>query len=413
MKRLVILDDDIHICDFIAAVARHGGWQADTAQDVACFSRHMATPSDGVFVDLQLGGTDGLEVLRDMAARGYAGPVVLISGFNERVLQAARAVGAGYGLAIAAALKKPLRAAALRDVLAGLRPAAPRAAAPRGAAETGEALTLAEIEQGRVAGEMTLHFQPIVRVADGVLAGVEALTRWRRPARGPVPPDRFIPVVEADGPAMDRLTGWTIEAALAAHRRFAAAGIDVPVAVNISGQCLRHQDFPNRIAGLVARAGCVPGALGLEITESIAVVGAQQTMDILTRLRLRGFEVAIDDLGAGYASLQALLDSPFSYLKIDKSFVAGVVDSRQSAGIVRAIAEMARAMALRTVAEGVESAAVAAALREMGVDALQGAWLSMPVPAGDLISWETGRARGWFGNAPRACLAAEAAAGSA
>jgi EAL domain-containing protein (putative c-di-GMP-specific phosphodiesterase class I) len=221
------------------------------------------------------------------------------------------------------------------------------------------------------------------------------LLRWRHPLRGNISPDRFIPIVEEDGAAIDALTAWVIDQALDAHKVLDAAGLPVPIGVNISARCLRHLDFPDMVARQVAAAGAAPSALSLEITETIAMVGGGQTADILTRLRLRGFEVAIDDLGAGYASLQALLHIPFSYLKIDKSFVAGITSSRDSLSIVRAISEMARGMHLRSVAEGVETEEVATILRGMGIDALQGALLSMPLPLEALIRWARARVGVW------------------
>lgn len=390
--RLLVLDDDPRMCDYLAAIGRRAGWQVETATDGTAFARLLATlRPDAVFLDLRLGETDGIEILRSLATRSYSGAVVLLSGFNDRVLDAARAIGAGFGLRIADALEKPVRATTVRDVLGKLGPAPTSGAQPRRLREAGD-IDLAEITRARAAGEMVLHYQPIVGTRDRALVGVEALLRWRHPVWGNIPPDKFIAIVEEDGAAMDALTTWTIEQALSARRPLDEAGLRVPIGVNISGQCLRHMDFPDVVARLVTEAGHAPSALSLEITESIAMVGSAQTADILTRLRLRGFDVAIDDLGAGFASLQALLHVPFSYLKIDKSFVAGITTSRDSLSIVRAIAEMARGMNMRSVAEGVETEEVAAILRELGIDALQGALLSMPLGLEALVRWARARA---------------------
>jgi EAL domain-containing protein (putative c-di-GMP-specific phosphodiesterase class I) len=390
--RLLVLDDDPRMCDYLAAVGRRVGWQVATATEPATFARLLPTcRPDAVFLDLRLGGTDGIEVLRSLAAKSYPGSVVLLSGFNDRVLDAARAIGAGFGLRIVDALEKPVRAATVRDELGRLGPAPEASVPPRRALETGD-IDLSDIARARAAGEMVLHYQPIVATRDRALVGVEALLRWNHPARGYIPPDAFIAVVEEDGAAMDALTTWTIEQALAARKHMDRAGLRVPIGVNISGLCLRHMDFPDIVARLVTEAGHTPSALSLEITESIAMVGSAQTADILTRLRLRGFDVAIDDLGAGFASLQALLNVPFSYVKIDRSFIAGITTSRDSLSIVRAIAEMARNMRMRSVAEGVETEEVAGILRDLGIDALQGALLSMPLALEALITWARARA---------------------
>jgi EAL domain-containing protein (putative c-di-GMP-specific phosphodiesterase class I) len=144
----------------------------------------------------------------------------------------------------------------------------------------------------------------------------------------------------------------------------------------VSGRNLRSLDFPDQLAALLEQSGTPPAAIGLEITESVAMHDVNATADVLTRLRLKGFTLAIDDFGTGYSSLEALRRMPFSTIKIDKGFVADLRDSRDSVTIVKSIVDLARNMGLTTVAEGVENETVADLLIALGVDSLQGYYFS-------------------------------------
>jgi EAL domain-containing protein (putative c-di-GMP-specific phosphodiesterase class I) len=159
------------------------------------------------------------------------------------------------------------------------------------------------------------------------------------------------------------------------------------MAVNVSARNLHSLDFPDRLVELVTALGSSPAALTLEITESATTGDATMAMDILTRLRLKGFRLAMDDFGTGFSSLKALLNSPFSELKIDKSFVANVLTSRDARAIVGSVAHLARIMGLKTVAEGAETQAVIEQLTDFGVDSVQGYYVSRPMRGEHLPGW--------------------------
>lgn len=157
--------------------------------------------------------------------------------------------------------------------------------------------------------------------------------------------------------------------------------------MNLSAKNLRSLDFPDQIAALVADLGASPADLTLEITESAATEDPNVTIDILTRLRLKGFGLAMDDFGTGFSSLKALLNSPFSELKIDKSFVANALTSREARVVVKQVARLARDLGLKTVAEGVETQSVVDQMLEFGVDSIQGYHISRPLQADQLPAW--------------------------
>jgi EAL domain-containing protein (putative c-di-GMP-specific phosphodiesterase class I) len=396
---LTVLDDDEQIAQFLATAARSCGWTAQTVIEVAEFQALIrAAPPDAILLDLQLGRSDGIEQLHFLRREGYTGAIVLISGFDARVLSAAREIGNSLGLAITAVLEKPVPAAQLCSVLAEIerRPTAiPPAPTPT---EPGrEALSATDVARALEHGQMELHLQPIVSAADQAVTQAEALIRWRDPRYGLVPPEQFIPVIEQDVGITDRLTLWVAQTSAELFRRLAERGPAIQICINISGRSLRSPDFPDRIAAVLERSSAPPGAIGLEITESIATEDLDRTAAILTRLRLKGFPVALDDFGTGHSSLTVLRRMPFSAVKIDKSFVGDVASSSDSLKIVRSVIRLARDLNLASIAEGVASAGTAALLTALGIDHLQGHYFSEPLPIESFAAW----LHAWSSDHPR------------
>jgi len=388
MMRLVVLDDDAATIEFVAAVARRRGWHVDAVTQPAVFrSLIKVTPPDAILLDLQLGASDGIEQLRFLHSCNYGGNIVLMSGFDARVLASAQEIGDSLGLSIAAVIEKPARISRIEQVLATIEQAPakpPVAAKPEGARPC--AISPHDIDDAVASGQMALHLQPIVS-AGGAVERAEALIRWSDPMRGAVLPDGFIAVAESDGAVMDRLTMWVAETAARHYRRLAEAGEPVQICVNISGCNLRDANFPDHLAALRERMSVPWGGIGLEITESVAMHDLDATASVLARLRLKGFAVAMDDFGTGHSSFIALRRMPFSTIKIDKSFVQDLLTSNDSLNIVRSVIQLAHDMHMSSVAEGVENADVARRLVELGIDALQGYYFSEPLPFEQFVTW--------------------------
>jgi len=395
---LLVIDDDVRICSFIAALATALNWTVETAVEKVAFEAlmHRRRP-DAVIVDLQLGATDGIEVLRFLAGASYRGPVVLVSGLDDRVLSAAQDVGNSFGLDIAQLLEKPIRAATMRGLLTELesrhlaQPSSKAQVQPGATAAAQPGFTSHDIARAIDTGEMLLHFQPIFSAGSIDVVSLEALIRWQHPTIGLVLPDQFIPIAEQDDETIDKLTMWVIQNTLQQRRSFEVAGIFVPIAVNVSGINLRRLEFPDLVVQQLTDAGFAPTALTFEVTESIAMADPHRATDILIRLRLKGFELAIDDIGTGYSSLRALQKIPFSCLKIDKSFVMEASTSRDALAIVKSIIELSRSMRLTSVADGVETAEIASQMTELGINAMQGHYFTLPLSADKLIGWISDR----------------------
>jgi EAL domain-containing protein (putative c-di-GMP-specific phosphodiesterase class I) len=235
---------------------------------------------------------------------------------------------------------------------------------------------IADLSRGLELGELVLHYQP-KRDLDGSLVGVEALVRWQHPVRGLVAPMEFLPVAERTG-LVHPLTEQVLDLALAQARVWADAGHPVPVAVNISTRSLLQPGFAEQVLTALGTHGVPPALLGLEITETTIMEDPQTALAVLTRLAEAGIRLSIDDFGTGYSSLSYLSKYPIDIVKIDRSFVAGLDQTKRNSTIVHATIELAHALGLTVVAEGVETEAELTALRNAHCDAAQGFLLGRP-----------------------------------
>jgi diguanylate cyclase (GGDEF)-like protein len=242
---------------------------------------------------------------------------------------------------------------------------------------------LAELRRAIERDELVLHYQPKVSLRTGELTGVEALVRWQHPIRGLLGPDEFVPLAERTGAAAD-LTRWVVDHALAQCAAWREDGIDLPVAVNLAAANIVDVTLPDAIGALLERYGVSAERLECEISEHTVMADPVRATAVLGGLRELGVGLSLDDFGTGHSSLSYLKRLPLDEVKIDRSFVAGMADDDNDAVIVRSTIDLARNLGLRVVAEGVETAEVMDALRELRCDVAQGYHISRPLPAGEL-----------------------------
>jgi diguanylate cyclase len=235
-------------------------------------------------------------------------------------------------------------------------------------------------------GGLALFYQPQVEIATGAVVGVEALLRWQHPLRGSVGPDELIRAAEPS-PVMRLLTRWVIEQAVIQLAKWSAAGLKLRVAVNVSVRDLHSGEIVDEIEATLARYGVPPGQLQLEITESALMADPRQVLATLTRLNMLGVSIALDDFGTGYSSMQHLRRLPLTEIKIDRSFVLGMAEDSDDYAIVRSMIELAGALGLRVVAEGVEDERAWRLLHGAGCEAAQGWFYSRPLPADEVTNW--------------------------
>ena len=231
--------------------------------------------------------------------------------------------------------------------------------------------------------ELKLYYQPKVDVQTGRITGAEALVRWQHEERGFIPPSVFIPVAERSGLVVE-LTKWVLDEACRQNRAWQDDGLPrISVAVNVSAIDLRRADLTDTIANTLIARGLSPQYLELEVTESMVMQDVDTVIGTLRRLRSLGIGISIDDFGTGYSSLAYLKRFPVKRLKIDRSFVNDIADRREGHVIPKVIIDLAHALGVSVVAEGVENADQFDKLRELGCDEVQGYFLGRPMPAAE------------------------------
>lgn len=248
---------------------------------------------------------------------------------------------------------------------------------------------LSELRHARDNGELRLHLQPKVSLHDQRLVGAEALLRWQHPQRGLVPPGHFIPYAE-DTPLIKDLTLWVFEAVVAQQLALRQLGIP-SVSINLSTRDLMDLDLPAKLDSLLLKYQADASGLCLETTESAVMGDIGRACQTLQRLRERGFKLSIDDFGEGQTSMRYLKDLPVHELKIDMVFIKGMQTDVRTESIVKALIDVGHQYGLSVVAEGVENAAVAQRLAELGCDEGQGWHFGKPMPAAELRSWTQAR----------------------
>jgi diguanylate cyclase (GGDEF)-like protein len=229
--------------------------------------------------------------------------------------------------------------------------------------------------------EFELHYQPKVHVRSGDIIAMEALVRWRHPQKGLVSPAEFIPLAEEIGLIIP-LGAWVLMTACRQNKRWQDAGLPhLRVAVNLSAVQFRQKHLVEFITQVLDDTGLDPSCLELEVTESIVMQNAEETVLILEKLHAKGIHLSIDDFGTGYSSLSYLKRFPLDTLKIDRSFVRDISSDPDDAAIVKSVIALAHSLRLRVIAEGVETAAQLSFLRTLGCDEYQGYYRSKPLPA--------------------------------
>jgi diguanylate cyclase (GGDEF)-like protein len=256
----------------------------------------------------------------------------------------------------------------------------------RDASSTDHLAMLAELHDAlRANDQLVVHLQPAVDLATSAPTGVEALTRWMHPRRGPLPPAAFIEAIE-DSELLAPFTRYVVDLSLAAAADWTAQGIEVPVSVNVSARSLLDGAFPQQIGDLLRRHRLAPATLVLEITESVAVSEQEVVDEVIAALRGMGVQISVDDFGTGYSSLSFVTRVAVDELKVDRSFVEQMTDSKSAEAVVRGAVELGDRLGARVVAEGVETAEQRAALIALGCTSAQGYHFCRPLPADKIVA---------------------------
>ncbi|TAL00926.1 MAG: EAL domain-containing protein [Rhodospirillaceae bacterium] len=372
-NRLLIIDDDQDIGELFIDIGESLGYAVIHTDDPDQFKRYVREWHPTVIVtDLQMPNADGITILRFLAAIETPAKIVIISGMGPKIIHFAETIAQHRGLALAATITKPFVLAEVQAILDRLKAPSELAA---------EALRLA-IEND----EIQIFLQPKCQVSTGEVVGAEALARWVHPRLGIISPNVFMAIAELGnltGPILTRV----MTQAVAQIKTWSTQALDLPVAINISARDIDALDLPDHLEAICARAGVPCDRIILELIEGSSLDVSADALDVLTRLRIKGFHLSIDDFGTGFSSLLRLRQLPFSELKIDRSFISSIRSEDDSMVIVKTIIAMAASLGMNCVAEGIEDAATVQRLLEWGCSMGQGYYFGRPMPPDQFDEW--------------------------
>ena len=340
---------------------------------------------DVMLIDLHMPVMDGVELITQLQDKGWKIPMLVVSSQQQGILNAVQELSSTLGLPMLESLHKPLRQEQLESALqhysqclkGNVLQSGPRQPLPISTQDLCHAIDCEHID---------VHYQPKVDIRTGLVRGMEVLARWTHPSLGRIPPDQFIALAEKEGLIFD-LTLRVLRKSIRQAAAWVHMGFTPKLAINLSPLLLDNPGIVQEITSLVESSAISPSQVVLEITESAGVEHLGKAIAVLTRLRLKGFGLSIDDYGTGFSSMQQLARLPFSELKIDRSFVHGAHQRRNLGVILESALDMAKRLELVSVAEGIETMEDWRLLQRCGCAVGQGYLIARPMPAQDIPAW--------------------------
>lgn len=384
---VLVTDDSVTQRQYAKALCQDLGVQDlhDAANGVDALQVLEARSVDVVLIDLEMPIMDGVELIRAMAQKKLVSSIIILSAKDPILIASVGTMAEADGLHVLGTFQKPLLPDALEcSLLRFIQDAKTKAAEPKIAPEN--EVTAIELSEALANGELTLAFQPKLTVQGLMLKGVEALARWHHPHKGMISPAVFIPLAERHG-LIDTLTRHLLHLAFQHKKNWQNLGLRFNLAFNLSPLSLADSDMVDWLCKLTEDYGIVPTDVTFEITENALLGELASAIRTLARLRLKGFHIAIDDYGTGFANAQQLSRVPATELKIDRSLVHRSAARPQQRTILASTVDLAKNLKLTTVAEGVETEEDFKIIHSLGVDLVQGYYFSKPLFPDDLLTF--------------------------
>ena len=383
---VLVVDDDpvvlMQMKEMLAGIGVAEVLSARNGVEAILLMNRRKAPLDVVVCDLNMPEMDGVEMIRRFGQTGFRGGLILMSGADQQLMTTVGKLAELQGLTVLGQIHKPATPEAMRDLLR-LTSSVPIGRQP---VRSGSVLTPDAIRAGIALSEFSVWLQPKVNAETLEPVGAEALARWRQKDGSYVPPDLFIVVAERAG-IIDELSAVLLAQALQQGARLHDAGFALKISVNLSALWLDDLNLPDLMLRSVLAVNLKPADIILEVTETGVTKDLAIALDVLTRLRLKGFGLSIDDFGIGYSSFEQLGRIPFTEMKLDRSFVNRGIHDSAARAILESSMAMAQKLELVTVAEGVETEAELELMRDLGCDNVQGYLIARPMPVDELIRW--------------------------
>lgn len=374
-----VVDDEIQVRTFVSGVLHSSGYITHQFGNAADVEAALPRLSPQVIVlDLSLGNSDAVEVIRALAAVRYPGDVLLISGHDAVTVDQVQKVGTRRGLKMLEPLRKPFRVEELRQRIG---PARGRETPPK---------TDATLEAALQNKWLELWYQPKIELKSMMVCGAEALIRLRHPREGVVQPSGFLP--PPGDPLYRPLTDYIVQQSLFDWNTFAGHKMTNRIAINVPASILQREDFVANLRRQLPTHPKFPGLI-VEITEDEAISDPELAREIAIQLKLYNVHVSIDDFGSGYSSLSRLKELPFVEIKLDRAYVKGCANDQHKRVMCEAVVELARRFDITAVAEGVETEEDLRVIQDTGYDVAQGYLFARPLTSSDFVDLIVSRAR--------------------
>ncbi len=380
---IFILDDDLQYAELLCLVAQNEGWQVEYSTNAVSFLENDISQHTILVLDLVLPDIDGIEVIRALAKRQCYCPLILISGFDNKVLHSAQQLAEAHNMPVIATLTKPFEIKSFVAILDNIETCFSQKAFIPGENVT---FTKQELQRALDNHEFILHYQPQIDIRTTKVKSIEALVRWHHPHLGLIFPDKFISLIE-NFELIDQLTSNVLQLACEDLKQLKLNHPHLKLSVNVTSDNIISLAFPELLKNITDENDIPANSITLELTESAVMGELTSSLDVLNRLRMKNFLLSIDDFGTGYSSLQQLYQAPFNELKIDRAFTSKMLVDKEAMVIVNICIMLGKMLNMKTLAEGVETKEILDELRRLECDLAQGYYFSKPLSYNQLSEW--------------------------